>query len=191
MEYTEKQIEKIKQLYINPPYPTINSIATKLKIPPKTIYRWRDERNWDRVLQEVAKTMYIEEQISTKDIARSMHRSHKKIEFWRINSKWDQDKYIIGDIALSREAMKKFKQEVQKSLKENTFADPGTADKLVKLLKIIEKLSPQRVRLANIFEMLKDLADWTCTLGDPEFSKLFQNHLPEIADYLRKKYAAE
>jgi hypothetical protein len=63
-------------------------------------------------------------------------------------------------------------------------------DRLSKLLKVIEKLNPERIQLANIFQLLRDVADFVANLGDDNFTKSFQKHLPDIADHLREKYAS-
>jgi len=191
MQYSKEYIEGIRDIYIKPPYPSINKISTMKKIYPKTVYRWRIEYDWDLYLIEQAKTMYIEGQQSIKEIARVLSRSQKVIREWKDQGKWDKEKFIIGGIGLSRELAKKFREEVQTAINEGTIAEPGVTDKLTKLLKVLEKLSPQRVQLSNIYHFLKDLTDFVCTLGDREFSKGFQKYLPEISDYLREKYAGQ
>lgn len=191
MQYSQEIINAIKEVYVSSPYPTISKIAKLKKMQPKTIYRWRDAESWDRILAEKAKTMYIEQRMSTKDIMRIMHRQQKVVDAWRKSGKWDIDKFIVGGIGLSREMVKQFNETVEEALKDNTFTTPGVADKLTKLLMIIKKVSPQRVQLSNIFEFLKDLTDFVSTLGDKQFSKLFQKYLIEMSDYLRNKYAGE
>jgi len=167
----------------------ISEISRKHKIPVKTLYRFKEQGKWDEYLKEQAKTMYLEERTKLPDIAKKLRKPLSEITNWKENGKWDNEIYIIGNIGLSRELNTEFIAEVRKALKEKKIAEPATVDKLTKLLKIIEKLNPQRIRLANIFQLLKDLTDFVMKYTDDDFSKKYQKYLPEMADWLRGKYA--
>ena len=167
----------------------IAEISRKYKIPVKTLYRFKEQEKWDEYLKEQAKTMYLEERTKLPDIAKKIRKPFSEISKWKENGKWDNEIYIIGNIGLSRELNTEFLAEVRKALKEKKIAEPGTVDKLTKLLKIIEKLNPQRIRLANIFQLLKDLTEFITKYADDDFAQKYQKYLPEMADWLRGKYA--
>ena len=133
--------------------------------------------------------MYLEQRLKLADIARKLRKPLTMITAWKETGKWDNEIFIIGNIGLARELNKDFVKAVRSALKENKFSEPATADKLSKMLKIIERLNPQRIKLANIFQLLKDLTDFVMKYTDDEFSKKYQKYLPEMADWLRGKYA--
>ena len=191
MKYNSIFREKLKKEYTQN-FLSIPKIAKKYNIPPNTLYRFKKEDHWEETLIDIAKTMYLEQKLSPKKISKIIKKPIHLINEWKKQYKWDNEIYIIGNIGLSRELNTVFIQEVKLAIQEKRIAEPATADKLTKLLKIIEKLTPQRIQLANIFQLLQDLTEFIVSkIDDPDFAKLFQKHLPEMANYLREKYATE
>jgi len=189
-KYSIEFIDKIKSQYQSKPFPSVPDLSRKNKIPQKTLYRWRNKYHWDEVIIEKAKTMYLEERQKLTEISRVLNRTVNEISTWKKKGKWDAEIFIIGNIGLSRKLNEEFVKEVRTALKENRIAEAATADKLTKLLKIIERLNPERIKLANVYQLLQDLTEFVCNLGDNDFSELFKKYLPEMSDYLREKYAS-
>jgi len=188
-KYPKEYREKLRKMYTED-HLTLSEIADKEDVGRKTIYRYRRDDKWDEYLKQQAKTMYLEERCKINDIAVKLRKPENHIKRWKEDGKWDKEIFIIGNIGLSRELNTEFVKAVRQALKEQKLTDPGTVDRLSKLLKVIEKLNPERIQLANIFQLLRDVADFVSNLGDDSFTKSFQKHLPDIADHLREKYAS-
>jgi uncharacterized protein YjcR len=170
-------------------FSSITELSKKFKIPHKTLYRWRDDGKWDEPICKQAKQMYVDEQAKLPAIAKKLRRSIAQIKQWQKDDNWDEELTILGDIGLSRTLLVQIKDDIKKAIQDGTISEPGTADKITKSLAIVKHLMPKRIQLANIFQLLKDLTGFVTTLGDDDFAKLFQKYLPEMADYLRGKYA--
>ena len=180
--------EKVKKEYIEK-FAKVSELSTKHKVCRKTIYRWKYADRWDDKLKDLAKVMYLEERQKLAAIAQKMRRSTNEIKAWKEKGKWDRDILLGGNIGLSREVHKEFMDQVRKAVKEKTLSEPGTVDTLSKLMKVVERLNPERIQLSNIFQLLRDLTGFVIKYGDDDFAKKFQSLLPDMADHLREKYA--
>ncbi len=186
-KYSEEIKKKVEDAYLIDHLPFCE-ISQKFKIPRKTLYRWRDAGEWELKLEEQAKTMYLEEQMKVEVIAKKLNKSPNQIKTWKKDHKWEDEIRLFGNIALSREVHKMYLDTVKSAVRDNTLTNPATADKLSKLLKLVENLNPKRIMLGNIFQLLKDLTDAVLKIGDDSFSHSFQKYLPDMVDLLREKY---
>jgi len=136
-----------------------------------------------------AKNMYCLEGKRVEDIAKLIAVPKQTVYRWKALDAWDSVLKQTGSIGISAEAHKGFIEEVQRAIEAKKLTDPDTVNNLVKLSKLMEKLLPKKVMLANIFAMLEDITHYLQTIGDDKLVALWAKHLTEIADFLRKKYS--
>ncbi|HOD52923.1 MAG TPA: hypothetical protein PKJ08_00210 [Candidatus Cloacimonadota bacterium] len=135
-----------------------------------------------------AKQLYIVEGQRIEDIANLLKIPVKTVYAWKRKGEWDKALRSTGNIGMAMEMQKAFEQEVQKAIEEKRLTDPATADALYKTSKLMEKLLPKKIMLANIFNMLEDVTNYIKTIGNDKFLTEWVKYLPEISDFLRKKY---
>ncbi len=145
-----------------------------------------------RMVKEQAKQLYVIEGKTIEEIASILSVSIKTIYTWKKKFEWDRAIKTAGNIGLSVELVKGLHESIAKAIADETLSDPKTADALVKLVSIVEKITPGKVMLSNIFNMLEDIT--ICIqqkIGDDEFLLEWGKYLPEISEHLRIKYSPD
>lgn len=138
---------------------------------------------------ETARQFYVLEGKTTQQISDILKIPHKTVYNWVKRHGWDEDIRNGGNVSLFLEMQKQFQAAIQKALNEEKFADPSTADALWKTAKIMERLMPEKMMLSNIFKFLEDLTTFfVAKIESPEFMEQYQSVLPDLGDWLRKKY---
>lgn len=144
-----------------------------------------------RIVKEQAERLYIMEGKPINEIATILKVSQQTIYAWKKKHEWDKAIRASGTIGLTIEMTKSLFSEMNKAMKEGKLTDPKTADALAKISKIAEKLSPEKMMLSNIFNMLEDITHCIQNkIGDEDFLMLWGKYVREIADDLRRKYAS-
>ena len=138
--------------------------------------------------QNRAKELYCVEGKKVKEIAKILNIPTKTLYKWKLSDEWDNALKQAGNVGMALELQKQFMEEVKNAIDENRLAEPKTADALYKTSKLMEKLLPKKVMLANIYNMLEDITNYIKTLGNDKFMNYWTTFLPEISDFLRKKY---
>jgi len=136
-----------------------------------------------------AKELYVIEGKKLEDIAETLHISPRTLYQWKTKEDWDRDLKTTGNIALKVDLQRSFEDAIRKAIDNETLTDAATVDSLYKMLRIMEKLAPQKVLLSNIFNMLQDVTDYFRNVGDDKLLSLWVKYLPEIGSFLRKKYS--
>ena len=145
----------------------------------------------DKKIIEEALQLYTLEGKTIKEIYEKFKVPERTIYHWR--NKYDWDNYIKagGQIGIAINLQKQFIEELQIAIENKKLTEPKTADSLLKTSKILEQLMPRATSLSNIFNLFDSLVDFiTGYLDDEEFIKMFQKYLPEMSDYVRKKFTS-
>lgn len=135
-----------------------------------------------------AKQFYVIEGQKIEDIAKIMKIPLKTVYAWKKKGEWDKALRSTGNIGMAMEMQKAFEEEIQQAITEKRLTDPSTADALYKTSKLMEKLLPKKIMLANIFNLLEDVTNYVKTVGNDKFLNDWIKYLPEVSDFLRKKY---
>ena len=132
---------------------------------------------------------YVAEGKSIAQISKIMKIPEKTIYKWKLKLEWDAKIKSTGGVGLGIEFQKAFEDAVRKAIKEKKLGEPATADALYKLLAMSQKFTPKKMMLANIFSMLEDITNYLkMKVEDDKFINEWAKYLPEISDFLRKKY---
>ena len=138
--------------------------------------------------QNKAKELYCVEGKKIKEIASMLAVPEKTLHRWKYLGEWDNALRSAGSVGMAIELQKSLMDEVKIAIDEKRLTDPATADALYKTFRLMEKLMPKKVMLANIFNLLQDITNYLKNLGNDKFLTEWVRHLPEISDFLRKKY---
>jgi len=131
--------------------------------------------------------MYTLEGRSIKEIHKLTEVSKTTLYRWKKVDKWDRHIRSGGKLGLAFELQKEFVNEIHNAIEQDKLSDPGTADKLSKLAKVIENIMPESMTLSNIFTLFDVLVEFVTNFTSDDFIKSFQQYLPQMSDYLRKK----
>jgi hypothetical protein len=141
---------------------------------------------------EMARGLYVLEGKTTQQISEMLAIPHKTVWNWVRKFEWDKDIQNGGTVSLWLEMQKQFQAQIKLALEQDRFADPATADALLKTSKLMEKMMPQKMLLSNIFKFLEDMTNFfVAQVANPEFMEIYQEKLPALADWLRAKYTNE
>ncbi len=147
---------------------------------------------YKRAIKEQAKQLYVIEGKKIDVIANILSVPSQTLYNWKTKYEWDRAIKTAGNIGLSIELVKGLQDEISKAIAQGKLSDPKTADALCKLVGIVEKVTPGKVMLSNIFNMLEDITHCIQRkLGDDVFLNLWGKYLPEIAEELRSKYSPD
>ncbi len=145
---------------------------------------------YKNIIKDHAQRLYVIEAKTLPQISKVLGVPEATLYRWKIKYKWDAALQAGGTINLVSEMQKAFYNKVQEAITEGKLTDPGTADSLYKTSKLMEKLLPKKMMLANIFNMLEDIISYSKSyIDDDKFIDLLGKYLPEIADFLRNKYS--
>lgn len=144
-----------------------------------------------RVVKEQAERLYVMEGKSIAEISTVLRIGQQTIYGWKKKFEWDKAIRASGTIGLSIELTKALTKAITKAINDGTIADPKTADALLKIMLVAEKITPGKVMLSNIYNMIEDITHYIQTKsGDDDFLMLWAKHVREISDELRSKYAS-
>ena len=147
---------------------------------------------YKRAIKEQAKQLYVIEGKKIETIANILSVPVPTLYNWKVKNEWDRSIKTAGNIGISVELVKGFHEEISKAIKEGKLTDPKTADALCKLVSIVEKITPGKVMLSNIYNMLEDTTHCIQRkIGDDDFLMSWGKYLPEISEYLRNKYSPD
>jgi len=127
---------------------TMSEISTRLSIPIKTLYNWKNKNDWNSYLR-------------------------------------------VGNIEIARSVEQELYKLVKKMIDNESIGDPAQVDKLVKLTKALERISPNRQILNSLFRILEGVTDYVNRTQDLELTKVWQRHLRPIAQHLKLFFSAE
>ena len=145
-----------------------------------------------KVIRNKAKELYIIENKTIEQIANILRISWRTIIRWKKEDNWEIDSKKASNIGIVIEMQKALYQAITQAIRENNLTDPSVVDAIYKTSKMIEKMLPKKMMLANIFNMLEDIVTYINSyVDDDKFSSGFAKYLPEISEFLRKKYADE
>ena len=126
---------------------------------------------------------------SIDEINQLMRIPQKTLYNWKERYEWNETIRGTSNIALAMNMQKQFLESVQQAIKDKKLTDPSVADALYKTSKLMEKLLPQKIMLANIFNLMEDISIYIRTyVRNDRFKDDWTKYLPEIADHLRRKY---
>jgi hypothetical protein len=147
---------------------------------------------YKKAVKEHAKSLYVLDGKPLEEISKIISVPLKTLYGWRKKNNWDDAITYGGTINLVAEMQKAFAEAVKKAIESDTLTSPAVADSLYKTSKLMEKLLPKKMMLANIFNMFEDIVMYAKTYIDNDrFIDDLTKYLPEIADFLRKKYSEE
>ncbi len=142
-----------------------------------------------KVIKEKAKQLYCIEGKTIDEIGTLLRIPDKTIYKWKKQFLWDDYLKTAGNVGMAMELQNAFAEEIQIAIAEKKLTDPATADALYKTSKMLEKLLPKKIMLANIFNLLEDIVIYTKNnIQDDKFVNSLSKYIPEIADFLRRKY---
>lgn len=143
-------------------------------------------------LISTAREYYVLQGKKLDQIAELLNIPLKTLYNWKKKFNWDNDIRVGGSLSLYLEMQQQLVEAIKDALANGTLTDPATTDSLWKLEKLIEKRMPQRVMLSNIYSFVEDTVNYFINCGESnEFLTKIHEHLPQLADYLRKKYTNE
>lgn len=146
---------------------------------------------YKKIVRESAREMYVVQGMPVTKIAEALHISLRTVMDWRKKEEWDNLIEQGGTVGLAMKAYSKYMEMLQNAI-DNDELDPGTIDALNKFRIQIDKLMPKKTLLSNIYMFFNDIADYASTsIPDDDFRKGLEKYMPEMADHLRRKYAAE
>ena len=145
---------------------------------------------YSKELKEKAKMMFVNEGKKPYEIAKLLRVPITTVYRWRRDKRWDDYIKAGGLIGIAIELQKQFIEEIEKAIKEKKLSDPGVADRLVKISRVLENMMPKAITLSNIFNLFEVLAEFVANNTDEDFIRAFQKYMPEMSDYLREKFAS-
>ena len=144
---------------------------------------------YKKVIKNQAKELYVIENKTVEEIASILRIPWRTLMRWKKLYKWEDDCKTASNIGLAMEMQKAFFERIQKAIHEDKLTEPAVADSLYKTAKLMEKLLPKKIMLANIYNLLQDIVGYiNAYVEDDVFANAFARYLPEISEYLRKKY---
>jgi len=144
---------------------------------------------YTKITHQQAMKFYVLEGKSIAQISMLMKIPEKTLYKWKVKETWDNKIKSSGGIEIGIKFNEAFENAIRKAIADNKLGDPATADSLYKLLIMAQKFTPKKLMLANIFNMLEDITNYIkAKIGNDKFMEEWAKYLPEISDFLRKKY---
>lgn len=135
-----------------------------------------------------AQNLYVIEGKTVEDISKILKIPTQTLYRWRYENGWDNSLKQGGSLGMAIKLQESLMNDIRKAIENGNLTEPQTADAIYKTSKLIEKFLPKKTMLANIFNMLQDVTTYIRNLGDDKFVSVWVKYLPEISDFLRKKY---
>lgn len=127
---------------------------------------------------------------SMEEISRRTNIPIKTLYNWKNKNDWAS--YLrVGNIEIARAAEQELYKLVKKMIENESIGDPAQVDKLVKLTKALERISPNRQILNSLFRILEGVTDYVNRAGDEELTKVWQKHLRPIGQHLKLVFSPE
>lgn len=124
------------------------------------------------------------------EIASLLNVPLKTIYNWK--SKGDWTSYLrIGNMEVARNVEMEIYKLVQKMCASEQFGNPADVDKLAKLTKALDRLSPNRQILNSLFRILEGITDYVNRSGDIDLTKVWQKHLKPLSTHLKNVFSAK
>jgi hypothetical protein len=142
---------------------------------------------YTQITKDCALNHYIEGK-SVDDISKTLGVPLKTLYNWR--HKYDWDSHLrIGNIEIARNIEMEMYKLVQRMIDDESIGNPAEVDKLVKLTKVLERISPTRQIYNSLFRLLEGITDYVNRARDPELTKVWQKHLRPIGEHLKQVFA--
>jgi hypothetical protein len=130
------------------------------------------------------------EGIPLADIASRLNIPLKTLYNWKTKNDWKS--YLrIGNIEIGRNAELELYKQVKAAIDNESIGDPAVVDKLAKLSKVLERLTPNRQILGSMYRFLEAQTDYVNRAGDLELTKVWQKHLKPISAHLKSVFSAQ
>ncbi len=142
-----------------------------------------------QVTKDAALNLFIEG-YGMADIANRLDVPLKTLYNWKNKNDW-QSYLRVGNIEIARSVEQELYKLVKKMIDNESIGDPAQVDKLVKLTKALERISPNRQILNSLFRILEGVTDYVNRAGDLELTKVWQKHLRPIGQHLKLIFSAE
>lgn len=144
---------------------------------------------FSQTAKDNALRMFIEG-TSLADISVRLSVPLKTLYNWKAKLDWPS--YLrIGNIEISRNAELELYKQVKAAIDNESIGDPSVVDKLAKLSKVLERLTPNRQILASMYRFLEAQTDYVNRSGDLELTKVWQKHLKPISEHLKSTFSAK
>ena len=142
---------------------------------------------FSQVTKDLALQHFIEGK-SLAQISNILNVPLKTLYNWKY--KYDWASFLrIGNIEIAMSVEQEMYRLVQTMINNNTIGDPAQVDKLVKLTKALERLSPNRQILNSLYRILEAITDYVNLAQDPIFAKSWQKHLKPLSQHLKKVFS--
>lgn len=140
-----------------------------------------------QVTKDMALQQFIEGNPLT-EISATLNVPLKTLYNWK--SKYEWSSYLrMGNIEIARHVEQELYKLVKKMIDTEAMGDASQVDKLVKLTKALERISPNREILNSLFRLLEGITDYVNRAHDPELTKVWQKHLKPIGQHLKNVFA--
>ena len=141
----------------------------------------------------MARTLYVVEGKTVEEICNVMNIPNRTVWNWKIKGQWDKElAENNGNVSLFLEMQRQFATAIKNAINDNKLADPATADALWKTAKLMDRLLPEKMLLANLFSFLEDMTNYFVNnVMDVEFMDKFKEHIKPLSDHLRAKYTKD
>jgi hypothetical protein len=142
---------------------------------------------YSQSIKDRALSKFIEGE-SMDSIARSLNVPVKTLYNWKQKGDW-QSFLRIGNMEIARNIEQELYKLVKNMIDNESIGDPAQVDKLVKLTKALERISPNRQILNSLYRILEGVTDYVNRAHDQELTKVWQKHLKPIGEHLKRLFA--
>lgn len=142
---------------------------------------------FSQTLKDAALQMYIERK-SLADISADLNIPLKTLYNWKNKNDW-QSFLRMGNIEIARNVEQEVFKMVKNMIDNESIGNPAEVDKLSKLTKSLERISPTRQIFNSLFSILEGITDYVNRAQDPALTKVWQKHLQPIGAHLKVLFA--
>lgn len=142
-----------------------------------------------QVTKDLALQKFIEG-TSLAEISSTLNVPLKTLYNWK--SKYDWQSYLrMGNIEIARNVEQELYKLVKQMIDNESIGDPAQVDKLAKLTKALERISPNRTILNSLFRILEGVTDYVNRAHDQDLTKAWQKHLKPIGAHLKNIFGSK
>lgn len=134
-----------------------------------------------------AMMLYLEGN-SMAQISKELKIPSKTLYNWRRRYEWESYKRV-GNIEVIASVEKQLYKLLQDMAENDLLGDPAEVDKLAKLTKVLDRIAPTRQIYNSLYLFMEGITEYITKTQDHDFAKLWQEHIPAIGEYLKKRYA--